>query len=249
MGYEACIAACKAGAIAATLAAPPPAPIPKTPIAPVSASTAVSPVALTANEVLYIPVLKAELQKHWPESSHKSTFAAQIYKETCPSLRSTKCFNPKAELKTDREYGFGLGQLTVTGKFDNFKEARKLDTSLKDWKWEDRYNPEYQLRTMVLMDKFAFGKLTWADSEYERMAFMFSAYNGGLGGVLNDRAVCRATPGCDPNKWFGHVENTSRKAKVAAKGYGQSFFQINRGYVKGIMGPLRVRYKHLFGES
>ena len=136
--------------------------------------------AFTPNEVLHLPTLRSELYAIWPSASPKSAFAAQVHKETCASLRSKKCWSPTAELKTDREYGFGLGQLTVTKKFDNFKEAKKLHPSLKDWEWENRYNPVYQLRTMVLMDKFNYGKFSWAEVDYERMAFSFAAYRGGI---------------------------------------------------------------------
>lgn len=213
------------------------------------AVAAVSSVTFTPNEALYLPVLRSEVVSYWPDASPKSAFAAQVQQETCPSLRSKKCWSPTAELKTEREYGFGLGQLTVTAKFDNFKEAKKLDPSMKDWQWENRYNAQFQLRTMLLMDKFNYGKFTWASSQRERMAFSFAAYNGGVGGVLSDRAVCRTTSGCNPDAWFGHVEHTSKKAKVASKGYGKSFFEINRLYTANIMGLRRDRYRAYFGES
>lgn len=173
---------------------------------------------------------------------------SQIRQETCPSLKHRFCWNPRAELKTSREYGFGLGQLTVTAKFDNFKEAKKLNTTMSDWKWEDRYDAAYQIRTLVLMDKFNYGKFSLAADEKERMAFSFAAYNGGLGGVLSDKAVCRNTSECDPNRWFDHVEHTSKKAKVPVHGYGQSFFQINRTYTNNIVNVFPPRYMPFFGE-
>lgn len=206
------------------------------------------PVQLIANEQLYLPMLKAEIDQHWPTVPWKAPLGAQVRQETCASLKHKKCWSPTAELKTDREYGFGLGQITVTSKFDNFKEAKKLHPSMKDWEWENRYNAEYQLRTLVLMNRFSFNKLGWADSPKEQMALTFAAYNGGLGGVLSDRAVCRGTPDCNVSKWFGNIEHTSRKSKVSAKGYGLSFFEINRMYVKHIMGAYRERYLHYFGE-
>lgn len=205
-------------------------------------------VQLIANEAKYLPMLQQEIQTHWASSPFKSVFAAQVQQETCSSLRSKKCWSPTAELKTDREYGFGLGQLTVTKKFDNFKEAKKLHPTMKEWAWENRYNAQYQLRTMILMDKFNYGKFGWAGGNYDRMALSFAAYNGGVGGVLSDRAVCRTVRGCDDSKWFGHIEHTSRKSKTTAKGYGQGFFQINREYVKNVMVIRRPRYNAYFGE-
>lgn len=200
------------------------------------------------NERKYLPVLSKEIDNHWPTVSIRSVFGAQVMQETCPSLRSKKCWSPTAELKTEREYGFGLGQLTVTPRFNNFKEASKLHPSLKDWTWENRYAAEYQLRTMILMDKFSHDKAAWAKTNEDQLAFAFASYNGGLGGVLSDRTVCKVTPGCDPDRWFGHVEKTSKKAKVAVGGYGKSFFEINREYVKNILFVRRPRYEFFFGE-
>lgn len=203
---------------------------------------------LPANALRYLPVLQQEIETHWPSAFRKSVFGGQIEQETCPSLRSKKCWSPNAELKTDREYGFGLGQITVTAKFDNFKEAKKLHPSMKDWTWENRYDAVYQIRTMVLMDRFNFNKFSWARDDNERMAFSFAAYNGGIGGVLSDRVVCRSSNTCDESRWFENVERTSRKAKVAANGYGKSFFEINREYVRNIMTVRHKKYVTRLGE-
>ncbi len=198
---------------------------------------------LPENAKKYAPVLKQELQKHWPEITPRSVFAGQIEQETCISLKSSKCWSPNAELKTDREYGFGLGQITVTKKFDNFAEAKKLDKSLLAWKWENRYDPAFQLRTLVLMDKSFYDKLP--ASIGEKLAFMFAAYNGGLGGILNDRRLCQGTKGCNPDLWFGNVENTSFKSKIKPPQYGKSFFEINREYPKNILLVRAKKYKNL----
>lgn len=203
---------------------------------------------LPDNAWVHLPILKAQIETHWPDAPMRSVFAAQVEQETCISLKHRKCWSPYAELKTSREYGFGLGQITITEKFDNFKEAKKLDPAMREWKWEDRYNAAFQLKTLVLMDKFNYGKLNWAATDYERLAMAFAAYNGGLGGVLSDRKVCMATPGCDPSRWFNHISTTSRKAKVAASGYGKSFFAINREYVVNIMTVRRHKYVDYLGE-
>lgn len=199
--------------------------------------------------VKYLPQLSIEQQAHWPDAPLRSALAAQVEQETCPSLKSAKCWNPRAELKTAREYGFGLGQLTVTPRFDNFKEARKLHASLRDWQFADRYDPARQLRTLVLMDRSGYRRLaSLVPDERERLAMAFSAYNGGLGGVLADRRLCTQVKGCDPGKWFGHVERHSLKARAKTPGYGQSFYDINRGYVRAVMNERRPRYARYFGE-
>lgn len=204
---------------------------------------------LPPGAVKYLPALAAEQQAHWPDAPIRSALAAQVEQETCPGLKSAKCWNPRAELKTSREYGFGLGQLTVTPKFDNFKEARKLDASLRDWQFADRYDPARQLRTMVLMDRAGYRRLAaLVPDERERLAMAFSAYNGGLGGVLQDRRLCASIAGCDPGRWFDHVELHSLKARTKTAGYGQSFYDINRGYVRAVMIDRRPRYAGFFGE-
>ncbi len=196
----------------------------------------------------YQELIIAELEKHWPTLAQRSVIPAQIEQETCSSAKSAKCWSPYAELKTSREYGFGWGQITVTEKFDNFIEAKKLDTSLKDWTWENRYNAEFQLRTLVLMDKMRYTSFSWAEVDRDRMAFTFASYNGGTGGVLSDRRVCDVTVGCNKNLWFNNVEHTSNKAKLPKAGYGQSFFMINRAYPKNILDMRSLKYKQAMGE-
>lgn len=217
-------------------------------IDPAATAPPAGQVPYTVNELKYLPVLATALDEHWPTVFARAYFAAQIRKETCPSLRSPKCWSPTTELKTHREYGFGLGQLTVTPRFDNFREAKKLDKSLEDWEWSNRYNAEYQLRTLVLMNRFNYGKIGWAADEMERLAFSFAAYNGGLGGVLSDTSLCRAVESCDSSRWFNNVEHHSLKAKTAVSGYGKSFFEINREYVKYIMYLYPERYRPYFRE-
>lgn len=191
-----------------------------------------------------LPALACERDAHWPDSPDKALFAAQIEQETCITLKHPKCWNPKAELRTSREIGFGLGQLTVTKRFDNFAAARGWDKSLADWRWSDRHNPRYQMRALVVYDRNLYRQVRWADGD-ERFAFALSAYNGGMGGVIKDTRLCAATTGCDRSKWFGNVERTSLKARTAVKGYGKSFYQINREYVVNVMRVRPEKYRSL----
>ena len=72
------------------------------------------------------------------------------------------------------------------------------------------------------------------EDEDNRYYFALSAYNGGMGGVLKDRNLCKNTTGCNEDLWFGNVELTSFKSRTKVKGYGQSFYDINRGYVLNV---------------
>lgn len=182
--------------------------------------------------------------------STKSIFGGQIEKESCITLTHARCWSTTAELKTSREYGFGLGQLTIAydknGKerFNNFTGMKQqFPSALGNWKWDDRFNASYQMTTIILMDKNAYNKSKLlTPHEEDRLAFMLSAYNGGLGGLTQDRKLCQGTKGCDPLKWFGNVEKTSYKAKTKIHGYGQSMYEINRGYVHQVLNVKRQKY-------
>jgi hypothetical protein len=200
----------------------------------------------------YLPILSAQTRSYWPAMPLPSALGAQVEQETCISLRSRGCWNPKAELRTSREQGVGLGQLTrafrANGatRFDALSELTTIyKQELNGLTWDNRFDPTLQLRALVLKNKQGFDLIGPKATVLDRLAMSFAAYNGGLGGLNSDRRACAGTPGCDPSKWFGHVEHTSLKAKAAVPGYGKSFFAINREYVTNIMVVRRVRYLQL----
>jgi hypothetical protein len=82
-------------------------------------------------------------------------------------------------------------------------------------------NPTWALRSLVGYNKFLFERLKAAD-DCNRMAFTLSAYNGGLGWVIRDKALASAK-GADPLVWFGNVEAVNAGRSVSA-------FTENRGY-------------------
>lgn len=180
----------------------------------------------------------------WPQHPLPSALPAQIEQETCVTLRSARCFSPRAELKTSREYGFGLGQITVTPRFNNFEELkRRYPAQLGGWQWDRRYQVTEQLKALLLMDHSGYVACSSLfGTRFDALACSLSAYNGGLGGVRADRRLCSNTQGCDPLKWFGNVADTSTKSKTAASGYGKSFFQINREYVANVLVTRRDKY-------
>lgn len=199
---------------------------------------------IPTNAKLYLPVLKSQIEEQWPNLSKPQYLAGQVEQETCISLTWPSCWNPHTELKTSREYGFGLGQITITSSFNNFTALQKLtDPTIKTWKWTDRYDPKFQLRALVDMDLVDYNYFKdIAATPEDQMAFMFSAYNGGIGGVMQDVRYCTALPNCDHRVWFGNVADNSLKQKTKVSGYGQSFFQINRGYVVNIFNVRSPKY-------
>lgn len=202
----------------------------------------------------YLPMLVTAQQQIWPDAPIPSFLAAQIEKESCITLKHSKCWNPRAELKTKRENGIGLGQFTRAYRadgsirFDKISELAAKHASLRGWSWERRYDPHFQLLAIVEMDKGIYGRQRSAATTIDRLSFTLSAYNGGEGGLLQDRRLCANTAGCDQSRWAGHVEQHSMKQRVAQKGYGKSFFQINREYVATILGERRNKYKSYFKE-
>lgn len=203
---------------------------------------------LPPNALKYLPILQAEQRAWWPGMPLPSALGAQVEQETCVSLKSARCWSPRAELRTNRERGVGLGQITKTSRFDALAEIRAANPrALKGWDWDQDalYDPRFQLRALVLKDLQGWNAMQGAAAAQDRLAFTFAAYNGGIGGVLSDRQVCRGTAGCNFGRWFGHVERTSLKRKTAAAGYGKSFFEINREYVRNVLIVRRPRYERV----
>lgn len=199
-----------------------------------------------------LPVLKEEQVRLWPDLTMASVLGAQVEQETCPSIKSRQCWSPKAQLRTSREQGVGLGQFTRAfradggTRFDALAELKAAyPQELASLSWQQPYDARLQLRALVLKDRQGFMVVQGAATQADRLAMALSAYNGGLGGLASDRRACAGTPGCDPGRWFGHVERTSLKAKTAVPGYGVSFFQVNRDYVRNVMVVRRPRYLQL----
>ena len=200
---------------------------------------------LPANARLYLPVLQQSTRQWWPDLAHPSVLAAQVEQETCITLKSRGCWNPHTELKTSREQGVGLGQITRTTRFDALAQTRAANPqALGAWSWTspNLYDPRMQLTALTLTDKRNWQTIQGAGSELDRLAMMLVAYNAGPGRVISDRAMCGATRGCDKSLWFDNAERTSVLPKAPVSGYGQSFFAISRNYPRAILFQRRPRY-------
>lgn len=225
-----------------------------------SASVAVAPTVsfdiskMPANAQKNYPLLLSERQKFWDAMREPSLLGAQTEQETCYKLTHPKCWTANAELnitsKHGTERGCGFGQLTKVVRangqlrFDNLTAMRlKYPKELGNYGWDNCNDPVLAMRAYVLFMRDTCKNMPKnAASVTDMFSFCLSAYNGGEGGLRNDILSCRATAGCDPTRWKGHVEHTSAKAKLAVPGYGQSAFAINRGYVKNVTEVRRPRY-------
>lgn len=187
------------------------------------------------------PSLKAEVDQHWPDIPMRSYVPALISHESCISYRHSRCWSPTSQLKTHREEGAGLGQLTRawrpdgTTRFDALAEMRDRHPALRELDWATIYNrPDLQIRTLVLQSRGNFLALRTVVDPMQRLAMADAAYNGGLRGVENERRACHITTGCDPQQWWGHVERTCLKSRAPLYGT-RSACDINRHHVKDVL--------------
>jgi len=202
--------------------------------------------ALPGEAQAYLPVLQDEIGARWPGMPMPSVLAALVEQESG--------WRPRATLHTAREDGVGLAQFTraygADGRvrFDALAEVSRLDPSLAGWSWADRYNPRLQLRGAVVKVRTCHARISrLVHADYDALAMCDAAYNGGEGGLLAERRLCAQVAGCDPGRWFGHVELHSTKSRAKWQGYGLSAFDINRTHVRNVMVVRRAKYVPVMG--
>ncbi len=207
---------------------------------------------IPANAKTYAPVLKTEQVRFWGDHPAPELLGGLVEQESCISLTHSKCWNPAARLKTSREEGAGMGQITrayrANGslRFDALAEMRSRHAELQGWSWANVHQrPDLQLRAIVLMSRTNFQDIhRLVANPQAALAFADVAYNGGMGGVQSDRRACGLKHGCDPQQWFGNVERTCTKSRVAL--YGQrSACDINRQHVQAVMLVRSAKYRPL----
>jgi hypothetical protein len=204
---------------------------------------------LPAGAIKYMPVLKAEQMRLWPDHPDPALLASLVEQESCASLKSRSCWNPAARLKSAREEGAGMGQITRAWRadgslrFDSLAGLRaQYGGELGAWSWENAYDrPDLQLRAIVLMSRDAYRPFRAAPAA---LAFADAAYNGGAGGVQKERRACAMASGCDAGQWFRHVELHCLKSREPLYG-NRSACDINREHVKNVLLVRRARYAGL----
>nr|WP_294622941.1 transglycosylase SLT domain-containing protein [uncultured Bilophila sp.] len=91
------------------------------------------------------------------------------------------------------------------------------------------FDPRWSLRACVTYDKYLFDRIAprrgKSLTEWNRMAFTLSGYNGGLGWTNRDRTKALQS-GLDPDIWFGHVEQANAGRRISAKRENQRYVQL-----------------------
>lgn len=189
--------------------------------------------------VKYGPVLQAQQRAYWPDHPNPALLAALVEQESCTSLKSPKCWNPAAQLKSAREEGAGMGQITRayradgSVRFDALSDMRsQYGKELGELTWGNVYTrPDLQFRALVLMSRDAARQFRTAPA---MLVFGDAAYNGGAGGVQQERRACALTRGCDPGQWFGNVEAHCLKSRQPLYG-GKNACDINREHAHNVV--------------
>ena len=193
--------------------------------------------------------IRNEIEVHWEEIPNYNYIPALIEHESCITLKHKKCWNSQSRLKTSREEGAGLGQITRAWRadgslrFDSLEDLRtRYKAQLKEAKWETIYNrPDLQIRMILLMSRDNYRSLYDVPDEFQRLAMSDAAYNGGMGHLRKERRLCGYTRGCDPFKWFGHVEKMVVKSTKALYGK-RSAYEINRYHVSDVLKIRMPKY-------
>jgi hypothetical protein len=195
--------------------------------------------ALPGQADALLPVLKEEMASYWPDETPRAWVPALIEQESG--------WRPTAQLRTAREQGCGLIQITRaynangTVRMDALADYKQLDPSLAGWSWQDCAAVRYQLRAGVLKlrsNDVLCRRMGLSDNR-EVKACAAAIHNGGAGNMAKRIRTCRADDGCDPARWFANLERKCPQSRARMAGYGESLCEINSRYparVEGRMG-------------
>lgn len=198
----------------------------------------------------FLPLVGQQARELVPEIPAHYFGALIEHESGCPSLKRM-CWSPTARLLSKREKGGGLAQLTVayredgSVRFDSLMEARKLDPrGLNELRWDTLFErPDLQIRAMVLMSRQNYNRVAKLVADpHMRLMFTDLSYNAGFGRVLNDRRACGLQSGCNPDKWYGHVEKTCTASKKPLYGT-RSACDISRHHVHDVVDVRMPKYK------
>lgn len=227
---------------------PPPKPVVQVSIKPSNTKAYIPPAAFQ-----YFDTIKQEHQRVIPDFPYPHYFAGLIEHESCISLTHSRCWNPKSQLKSQREEGAGLSMITRTWnkdgsqRFDTLADLRRAHMQeLKELSWSNVYQrPDLQIRSMIILTRTNYKALYQMKDTYQRLAATDSAYNGGLGGVKKQRQICGLKANCDPQIWFDHLEKIVVKSTKPLYA-GRSADIINKHHVQDVLKIRMPKYQPHF---
>lgn len=189
----------------------------------------------------YMPILKTHIDREWPEHPVRGMVPATFEHESGCFALKRMCWSPKAQLKTSREEGASFIQITRAYRadgsirFDALQEMVTRYPQLRGWNWGNVYDrPDLALLAGVLKlrDGYKLFDRTVRDP-VQAVLFADLGYNAGNGRVQTDRRACGLKTGCDPQRYFEHVELTCTASRQPI--YGQrSACDISRNHVRDV---------------
>lgn len=171
---------------------------------------------LPAKSYQYKAIVIANARQYWGPNANVALFAGQFHQESGWNNDAKSAVGAK-----------GLGQFmpgTAADVHRKYKDLNELPI----------YSPLWSIKALFLYDRELYNAIkpirsTTQIPDCSRYAMMLSAYNGGLGWLNRDRQLT-IKAGMNPDRWWGHVENYSGRAKWAIK--------ENRDY------PVRIMLRH-----
>lgn len=169
----------------------------------------------------WLPLLESVLFSTWPQCPMPEIVPTQIGQESS--------WKQRAELKTYREYGFGFGQITVTDRFNNFLEAKRV-TGMKDLPWDQRFDAKFQFKYLVLSDKSNYQIATkFLDGSISRTKGMLICYNAGPGTLLHRKREALKRGLKPPRQWDQGLADIHAPYEERLL-YGQPLWKMRNNY-------------------
>lgn len=204
----------------------------------------------------YKETIKNEIERNFSNLVEYNYVPSLIEHESCISLTHSRCWEPTSRLKSAREEGAGLGQITRTFnedgsvRFDSLADmARAHREELKELSWKNVYErPDLQIRTIVLMVRDIYGRYKDIEDPIERLKFSDAAYNGGSRDLNKQRMICKVKEGCNPSVWKDNVGSICVKSTKILYG-NRSACDINKHHVYDVFENKLPKYKKQFFPS
>lgn len=199
----------------------------------------------------HLPTLRTLVAKHWPAMPTPWVLAGQIEKESCITLKHSRCWNATSRLKSAREEGAGMPMLTRTWRadgslrFDALAELKAQHPALAAMTWGNVYQrADLQLLAVVLKNRDNHATFAAVPDYRDRLILATLAYNRGVGGVRAEMRACALKAGCNPHKWAGHVETTCTASRQPLYA-GRSACDISRAYPLDVIDRRAPKYRGL----